>query len=103
MNYEKYGEVFQHEGITLINGDCMDLLADLDDDAFDLAVVDPPYGIGAGKAQQGMWCASCLEKKDWDNSIPDDFYFDELKRVSLNCIIWGGNYFNKVWPSRGFV
>ena len=61
---------------------------------FDLAIVDPPYGIGAenhaGKKENGwkQW-----DKKNWDNAIPKKEYFTELKRVSKNQIIWGGNYF----------
>jgi DNA modification methylase len=89
--------------ITLYQGDCMEYMAGLYDKAFDLAVVDPPYGIGAGKARQGKWGASRLEKKDWDSAIPDDSYFDELRRVSVNQVVWGGNYFSRLWPTRGFI
>jgi site-specific DNA-methyltransferase (adenine-specific) len=69
--------------------DCMDLMAEFPDNHFELAVVDPPYGIGIAKnpvRQQH-------DKKQWDNAIPDGAYFDELKRVSKHQIIWGGNYF----------
>ena len=89
--------------IELLNIDCMEYMKGLEDNAFDLAIVVPPYGIGAGKMQQGKWGASRLEKKDWDSAIPAPEYFNELKRVSKNQIIWGGNYFPIVWPSRCYV
>ena len=82
--------------------DCMELMRGYPDKHFELAIVDPPYGIGAGSAQQGMWGASRLEKKDWDCKIPDAEYFLELFRVSKIQIIWGGNYF-PLRPSRCFL
>jgi site-specific DNA-methyltransferase (adenine-specific) len=75
------------------------------DNYFDLAIVDPPYGIGAenhaGKKENGwkQW-----EKKNWDNSIPNLLYFEELFRVSKNQIVWGGNYMTEFLPpSMGWV
>ncbi|HEY6018523.1 MAG TPA: DNA methyltransferase [Candidatus Paceibacterota bacterium] len=79
---------------TLYNCDCMEYMRGLPDKAFDLAIVDPPYGIGAdnhaGPEKHGwrQW-----PKKEWDKSIPEKLYFSELFRVSKNQIIWGGNYF----------
>ncbi len=76
-------------------GDCMDLLAELPNKSIDLAIVDPPYGIGAGceKFKNGTSNNNIGYKiKDWD-IIPDKEYFDELFRISKNQIIWGGNYF----------
>lgn len=76
--------------------DCVKALKRFNDKHFDLAVVDPPYGIGASK---GTWGSSNkgkvtnYGKKDWDNKIPDEEYFFELMRVSKNQIVWGGNYF----------
>ena len=83
------------------NMDCMDGMKEFPDKFFDLAIVDPPYGLniarlnmGAGKSprcskiQNRQW-----EKADWDKA-PDDEYFTELSRVSNKRIIWGGNYFN---------
>jgi site-specific DNA-methyltransferase (adenine-specific) len=67
----------------------MEYMKGLDDNAFELAIVDPPYGIGISSnpvRQQH-------EKKQWDNEIPKAEYFKELMRVSENQIIWGGNYF----------
>ena len=83
--------------IELLNMDCMDYLKDCKDNEFDLAIVDPPYGIGIdGQKESKRGKKSDRkyhEKKDWDNEIPSQNYFDELKRVSKNQIIWGANYF----------
>ena len=83
--------------ITATNEDNMIMMARYPDDYFDLAIVDPPYGIGISEnpvRQQH-------EKKEWDNNIPTEEYFIELFRVSKNQIIWGGNYFN-LPTSQGF-
>lgn len=84
--------------VTLIQADCMDIMKDTPDNYYDLAVVDPPYGIGMSKnrslGKRGKTYQTTKYKKgDWDNEIPDKIYFDELFRVSKNQIIWGGNYF----------
>ena len=82
--------------IELLNCDCMEYMATVPDKYFDLAIVDPPYGINASK---GTWGSSNkgkvtdYGKKDWDKEIPSDEYFLGLQRVSKNQIIWGGNYF----------
>jgi site-specific DNA-methyltransferase (adenine-specific) len=78
------------------------------DKSFDLAIVDPPYGIGAGgigfkngssKSEKPYFKTVC-----WDSSRPNQAYFDELMRVSVNQIIWGGNYFSDMLPAfRCFV
>ena len=85
--------------------DCVTALKRFNDNHFDLAIVDPPYGIGAenhaGNADNGwkQW-----DKKDWDSSIPNEEYFTELFRVSKNQIIWGGNYFANLLPnSQGWI
>lgn len=88
--------------LTITNEDNMLLMARYPDNYFDLAIVDPPYGIDlanmnmgigntpkASKAKNRKWI-----KKNWDNETPSQSYFDELFRVSKNQIIWGGNYFN---------
>lgn len=75
--------------IELHNVDCLPFMKQCEDKQFDLAIVDPPYGIGISSnpvRQQH-------EKKSWDNAIPSKEYFDELKRVSKHQIVWGGNYF----------
>lgn len=84
--------------ISLYNGDCLQALKQYDDNHFDLAIVDPPYGIGISSNP----FRQKHEKSDWDNAIPNKQYFDELMRVSKNQIIWGGNYFD-LPPSQGFI
>lgn len=80
--------------VELIHGDCMEYMRSLPDGAFELAIVDPPYGIGAGQMQMGKGKAkSWGAKRDWDASSPSADYFAELFRVSERQIIWGGNYF----------
>lgn len=83
--------------MKITNEDNMELMSRYKDNHFDLAIVDPPYGIGmdGGKIGRGM----CYKKKNWDNNTPDQDYFDELKRVSKNYIIWGGNYFAKYFDN----
>ena len=75
----------------------MEFMQSQNDKSFDLAIVDPPYGIGISKNP----VRQMHKKKDWDNEIPSKQYFDELFRVSKNQIIWGGNYFD-LPPSQGF-
>ena len=82
-------------------GDCMELMRDAPDNYWDLAIVDPPYGIGmhGGSRQYNSY-----ETKSWDFNPPEKHYFDELLRVSKNQIIWGGNYFtDKLSPSRCWI
>jgi len=92
--------------IQITNEDNMLLMARYPDKYFDLAIVDPPYGINRLHSG-GMPKSSGFkkwERKDWDNSIPTKEYFDELRRVSKNQIIWGGNYFTEfLKPSQGWI
>lgn len=87
--------------IQLLHIDCMEYMAGLPDKAFDLAVVDPPYGIGVNVS---MGRRKVDKKSNYhkfagnDSSIPDEDYFIELKRVSKNQIIWGGNYMTDYLP-----
>ncbi len=77
---------------TFENRDCMEAMLEFPDNFFDLAVVDPPYGIDIiknGKIGKGTDYGA----KDWDKATPPPEYFRELFRVSRNQIIWGGNYF----------
>lgn len=79
--------------------DCMELMKQYPDNYFDLAVVDPPYGISINSSGRlGHYGG----KKKWDISTPDNDYFLELFRVSKNQIIWGGNYF-QLPPNRCFL
>ena len=89
--------------------DCMDGMKQFPDKYFELAIVDPPYGIDFGNfnrtnkdAHGNRYKANKYHNADWDKSIPDEKYFEELFRVSKNQIIWGGNYFN-LPPTQGFV
>lgn len=97
---------------TLHNVDCMEYMKSLHDNAFDLAIVDPPYGIDAAesfsgeqrKSGNGVAMKTAFEKKNWDSEIPKQEYFDELKRISKNQIIWGANYMTTYLPpSMGWI
>jgi site-specific DNA-methyltransferase (adenine-specific) len=84
--------------MNITNEDNMELMARYEDNHFDLAIVDPPYGINANLKRADTGKNKHIKQKDyhvgdWDNDIPDEEYFIELKRVSKNQIIWGGNYF----------
>ena len=112
------------------NMDCMEAMKEFPDNAFDLAVVDPPYGIGADNFKNGAGASKdggklystavkmknrlntgsgklknrLLNQSDcsWDSEPPQKEYFNELFRVSKNQIIWGGNYFD-LPPTRGII
>ena len=89
------------------NRDCLEAMKEMDDNAFELAIVDPPYGIGAGSERfangNTRHPKTFYRATDWDIK-PDAEYFAELRRVSKNQIIFGGNYFNEFLPSsRGFL
>lgn len=87
---------------TLLNADCMEYMATLPDKSFDLAIVDPPFGLGSRLTTGGTWAEKYkTSDADWDK-VPNDFYFRELFRVSEHQIIWGGNYF-QLPPSRCFL
>ena len=89
------------DDIKLIHGDSLQAMRGYGDNHFDVAIVDPPYGIGesGGKDRRGK---SKHKKKNWDNEIPPKEYFNELKRISKNQIVWGANYF-EMPPSMGYV
>ena len=83
------------EGINLIHGDSLQALKGYDENHFDVAIVDPPYGIDVTKMTLGNAKKKLKSKeKDWDNEVPSEAYFKELFRVSKNQLIWGGNYFD---------
>ena len=94
-------EVEQLGNIKLYNADCMEVMKTFKDKQFSLAIIDPPYGIGAenhaGNKENGwtQWA-----KKDWDNSIPTPEYWKELFRVSRNQIVWGANYMTEHLPPK---
>lgn len=84
--------------IELLNIDCLHYMKQCSDGQFDLAIVDPPYGIArAGQAEtftkNPKHKRKAHKQKDWDNAIPTKEYFNELERISKNQIVWGANYF----------
>ena len=95
--------------IELHNVDCLPFIQNCKDNEFDLAIVDPPYGLDIANMDMGVGNGVKHTKlknrkwkpKDWDKQIPSKKYFEELKRVSINQIIWGGNYFD-LPPCYGF-
>lgn len=105
--------------ITITNEDNMDMMGRYPDKYFDLAIVDPPYGIGMDKENNSMSSGIRQDgtirkmkswqnpkpknyvKKSWDKEIPKKEYFNELLRISKNQIIWGGNYFTYFLKPHG--
>lgn len=89
------------------NRDCMEAMRELPDKFADLAICDPPYGIGRDgsvKTTSRHGGRKAHEFKGWDNETPKEIYFNELFRVSKNQIIWGANYFTKFLPpSMGWI
>ena len=113
-----YSECYRLPFLSLFHADCMDIMKLYPDKYFDLAIVDPPYGIGADKAQNAAaaqrekangkskagrgWKA--YKETDWDNETPSAEYWRELRRVSKNQIVWGGNYFtDHLEPKMGWI
>lgn len=95
--------------ITITNEDCMELLKRTPDKFYDLAICDPPYGLGIDGQKKSInknpkHNRKEHVKKSWDNSIPNKEYFKELQRVSKNQIIWGGNYFTEyLKPTKAWI
>ena len=96
--------------ITMLNMDCMDYMATLPDKAFALAIVDPPYNVGAsdgmfGARKEGKHSSQYSGLKHYanHNSTPTQLYFDELFRVSKNQIIWGANYYPEYLHHSGWI
>ncbi len=93
----------------IILADNKDVMKDIPDKFFELAIVDPPYGIGEDGGKHIEWKSrpnsvgkeAKHKKKEWDNNCPDEKYFDELFRISKNQIIWGGNYFTEFLKVSG--
>jgi len=101
--------------------DCMEFMARYPDKHFELAIVDPPYGINAaemnmgdgyyGKGRKDRLSGGAgklktrkiqIMRSDWDNMPPDEYYFEQLFKISRNQVIWGGNYF-KLPTTRGII
>lgn len=95
--------------IELLFTDCMLYMKRCDDKQFDLAIVDPPYGINIHKMNYTQSLKGGLAKRrdyssvgDWDKEIPKKEYWTELMRISKNQIVWGGNYFS-LPPVKGWI
>jgi len=92
--------------INITNECNMELMARYPDNYFELAIVDPPYGINQDKVQENLSNKKGFTKNagtykeyhktEWDNEVPNLEYFTELQRVSKNQIVWGGNYFHEL-------
>ena len=96
--------------LDIRNMDCMELMREYSDNHFDLAIVDPPYGINVGNdARNGLMMKKAATKrkdyakKDWDKVVPNENYFKELFRVSKQQIIWGVNYYPYNFLSGGRI
>lgn len=98
--------------VNLHHEDCLTAMGSMRDNEFDLAIVDPPYGIsGALHSTKKLQGAGKLKNRainkfdtQWDGYPPEQDYFDELFRVSKNQIIWGGNYFGDyLGRTRGII
>ena len=102
-------DVLKHTS-EVFNEDCMVGMARYPDKHFDLAVVDPPYGIDLANMKMGVGnspkCSKIQNRKwqnkDWDKAAPSIEYFNELRRISKDQIIWGGNYF-PIPPCKRFL
>jgi len=99
--------------LIITNEDCMDLLKRTPDKYYDLAICDPPYGIdfsghdqiiGKKGKDKGFNNKKLYSIKEWDKERPSILYFNELKRISKNQIVWGGNYFaDLLQPTKGWI
>jgi len=97
--------------INLHLGDSLQAMREMATDTYELAIVDPPYGMGEkawkggqlkinGKVQSRAFFDNIKKGAEWDIA-PDIEYFEQLRRVSKNQIIWGGNYFPSIWQHGG--
>lgn len=98
----------QAPDIRMFHADCMEFMAGVSDGYYDLAIVDPPYGIGedggSNHSRGKLAAAKRYQKKQWDRQRPTSEYFAELRRVSKNQVIWGGQYFADLLPpSSGWL
>ena len=102
MEYSGYEQKYQNDKITIYQADCMKMLPQIPDKYYQLCIVDPPYGIGkftcnAHTDNNGRRIKNNKVYGDdytWNEQTPELEYFNELKRVSKNRIIWGANYYN---------
>ena len=119
MEIKGYKDFYKQDKLSIYNMDNMELMKQIPDKYFDLAIVDPPYGIGFDSEKIGMsggirkdgsqrydktWANRKITgylNKQWDSAIPKIEYFLELKRISKNQIIWGGNYMTDFLKPHG--
>ena len=105
---------FIKDKIRLFNCDCMDFMAEIPDGYYELAICDPPYGIGMDNSNKRTkpsrpnsytdYPDFRYHKSDWDSNVPEQSYFDELFRISKNQIIWGANYLCAFLPiGKGWI
>lgn len=94
------------------HADCLEFMKQLPDKCIDLVLTDPPYGIDFGNfnrtnkdSKGNRYKADKYKQGDWDKEFVLDEYFEEIKRISINYIIWGGNYFPCLWSlgCKGFI
>jgi site-specific DNA-methyltransferase (adenine-specific) len=101
---------------VVYNEDCVEGLKRFSDNHFDLAIVDPPYGLGkrttdgGSKKNTQTKFMDDIRRSNWDDNVPTAEYWEQLFRVSKNQIIWGGNYFGLpahrtfiVWDKMTYV
>ena len=105
LPYSGYSQASEHGRIRLYQWDCMELLKQTPDNYYGLCIVDPPYGMenmtAGGRGISG-WTSHV--RKSWDGIVPDAKYFDELRRVSCDQIVWGANYMTEHLPaSMGWI
>lgn len=95
--------------VQIINGDCMEAMAQMPDKAYELAIVDPPYFSGPDKLGYfgAIYSTTKIKRQNYKIlgkwNVPEQCYFDELLRVSSNQIIWGFNYFNINYIGSGRI
>lgn len=92
--------------IKLYNEDCLEAMRKMPEGFFNLAIVDPPYGIGDFNMQTSIGNkrgTRKILKVDWNDTTPSPEYFKELRRVSKKQIVWGANYYNCFGPGGGLV
>jgi len=87
--------------INFFNCDCIEFMRGKPDNCYDIAIDDPPYGIGVNKMTLGTGKRIYRGEADWDNAIPTQEYWDQLFRVSRNQIVWGGNYMTEFLKPTG--
>lgn len=93
--------------LSFFNADNLEIMRGFADNEFDLAIVDPPYGLGkrttdGGGTNSQIKFMEDIRRTNWDDKTPDKEYWEQLFRVSKNQIIWGGNYFD-LPPTRTII